>query len=166
MKAAVKPHQTVTLGCCKGTSTNACGFSVVHSARERVGVNSARERVGVNSSREREMRFICPKHSVKPIVLLFHLIEYQIRKTSARVEVRRFQFLLMLQLVWIPFQSYSQCFPDTAVRHSCLPSKTSRALHSHVQQSPTWIAPFAPLSWQQQRLLKDVHFFDVTPKNL
>ncbi|GFX43200.1 uncharacterized protein TNCV_2389081 [Trichonephila clavipes] len=29
MKLAVKLHQTVFLGCCKGTSTNACGFSVV-----------------------------------------------------------------------------------------------------------------------------------------
>ncbi|GIY53360.1 uncharacterized protein CDAR_39701 [Caerostris darwini] len=44
--------------------------------------------------------------------------------------------------------------------------ETSRALHSYVQQPPTWIAPFAPLSWQQQRLLRDVHFFDVTAKNL
>ncbi|GIX75777.1 hypothetical protein CDAR_220941 [Caerostris darwini] len=77
------------------------------------------------------MRFICPKHSVKPIVLLFHLIEYQIRKTSARVEARRLQFLLMLQLVGIPFQSYSAMLStyDTAYDTPvCL--ETSRALHS------------------------------------
>ncbi|CAL1282302.1 unnamed protein product [Larinioides sclopetarius] len=31
----------------------------------------------------------------------------------------------MLQLVGIPFQSYSQCSPDTSVRHSCLPRNFS-----------------------------------------
>ena len=60
--------------------------------------------VGVNSARECEIRFICPKHRVKPVVLLFHLVEYQIHKILARVEVRRFQYLVMLQLVGLPFQ--------------------------------------------------------------
>ncbi|GFR13555.1 hypothetical protein TNCT_39391 [Trichonephila clavata] len=75
------------------------------------------------------MRFICPKHSVKPVVLLFHFIEYQFRKLSARFEVRRFQFLVMLQLVGIPskvIRSALQTLPyDTPV---CL--ETSRGLHS------------------------------------
>ena len=34
---------------------------------------------------------------------------------------RRFQFIVVLQLVGISFQYYSQCSPDTSVRHSCLP---------------------------------------------
>ncbi|GFS33821.1 hypothetical protein TNIN_104491 [Trichonephila inaurata madagascariensis] len=68
------------------------------------------------------MRFICPK---KPVVLLFHLIEQQICKTLVQVEVRRFQFLVMLQLVGIPSQSYSQCSPYTSIRHSCLPRNFS-----------------------------------------
>ncbi|GIY89526.1 hypothetical protein CEXT_350631 [Caerostris extrusa] len=88
--------------------------------------------VGVNSARESEMRVICPKHSVKPIVLLFHLIEYQIRKTSARVEVE-VSVLAYVATLGIPFQSHSQCFPDTAVRHTPVYFETSRALHSHVQ---------------------------------
>ncbi|GFY44083.1 hypothetical protein TNIN_456141 [Trichonephila inaurata madagascariensis] len=76
------------------------------------------------------MRFICPKHRVKPVVLLFHFIEYQIHKISARVEVRRFHFMVMLQLVGIPSQSYSQYSPDNSVQHSCLPPISSLALHS------------------------------------
>ena len=31
IKSAVKPHQTVPLCCCKGTSTKAYGVSVVHT---------------------------------------------------------------------------------------------------------------------------------------
>ncbi len=81
--------------------------------------------VGVNSVSEFEMCVICPKHSVKPVVLLFHLIEYKIRKILTRVDVKRFQFLVLLQLVEIPFQGYSQCSPDTSVRHSCLPRNFS-----------------------------------------
>ena len=74
----------------------------------------------VNSTREGEMCFICPKQIVKPVMLLFHLTEYQIHKVLARVEVRRFQFLVILQFVWIPLQGYFQCSPDTSVRHSYL----------------------------------------------
>ncbi|GFW61313.1 hypothetical protein TNCV_4136311 [Trichonephila clavipes] len=48
MKSAVKPHQTVTLGCCKGTSTNACGFSVVHT--RQLWVLTAPENVKYASS--------------------------------------------------------------------------------------------------------------------
>ncbi|GFT95395.1 hypothetical protein TNCV_3326661 [Trichonephila clavipes] len=77
--------------------------------------------MGVNSSRECGIRFICPNHSLKPVVLPCSLIEYQIRKISSRVEVRRFQFLVMLQLVGIQSQSYSQSSPDTSPRHSCRP---------------------------------------------
>ncbi|GFR11929.1 hypothetical protein TNCT_77221 [Trichonephila clavata] len=36
----------------------------------------------------------------------------------------------------------------------------------HMQQPPTWITTSVPLSGQQQRLLRDVHFLDVMPKNL
>ncbi|GFU82931.1 hypothetical protein TNCV_2967501 [Trichonephila clavipes] len=81
--------------------------------------------VGVNRAKEWERRFICPKQSVKPVVLLLHLIEYQTRKLLARVEVRRFQFLVMLQLVGLLSQSYSQCSPVISVRHSCLPRNFS-----------------------------------------
>ena len=56
---------------------------------------------------ESVIRFICPKNNMKTVVLLFHPIEYQIRKILARVEVRRFKFLLMLQFVLILFQDYS-----------------------------------------------------------
>ena len=66
------------------------------------------------------MRFICPKHSVKSVVLLFHLTEHQFRRTLARVEVRRFQFLVMLTLVGIPLHGYWQYSPDTYEGHSCL----------------------------------------------
>ncbi|GFW38443.1 hypothetical protein TNCV_1332961 [Trichonephila clavipes] len=81
--------------------------------------------VGINNAKKCEMRFICPNHSVKPILLLFHLIEYQINKIWARVKDRRFQFLVMMQLEGIPSQSYSQCSPDNSVRHSCLPRNFS-----------------------------------------
>ena len=80
---------------------------------------------GVNSVREYEMRFICPKHSLKTVVLLFHFIECQIRKILTRVEVRRFQFFVLLQFAGILFQGYSLCFPDTSVRHFCLPRNFS-----------------------------------------
>ncbi|GIY65275.1 hypothetical protein CEXT_148951 [Caerostris extrusa] len=75
------------------------------------------------------MRFICPKHSVKPIVLLFHLIEYQIRKTSGRIEVTRFLFLLMLQLVGIPFQNYSAMLSRHCSTTLPVCLEVSRALH-------------------------------------
>ncbi|GFS38997.1 hypothetical protein TNIN_404101 [Trichonephila inaurata madagascariensis] len=80
------------------------------------------------------MRFICPKHSVKPVVLLFHLIEYQIHKISSRGSHRRFQFLVMLQLVGIPSQNYSQCSPDTSVRTLLSASKLLEHCTPTVQQ--------------------------------
>ena len=63
--------------------------------------------MGINSTRVFEMRFICPKLILKPVVLLFYLTKYQICKILARVEVRRFLFLTMLKLAGIPFQGYS-----------------------------------------------------------
>ena len=110
-KTAVKLLQIVTLGCCSGTSTNAYGVSMVQT--RHLWLLTTPESVK------------CPKHSVKPFVRLFHLAEYQIRKILAEVEVRRFQFLIMLKLVGIPFQGYSQCSPDTSVRHSSLPRNFS-----------------------------------------
>ncbi|GIX69097.1 hypothetical protein CEXT_347051 [Caerostris extrusa] len=103
--------------------------------------------------------------SVKPIVLLFHLIVYQIRKTSAS----RSQEVSVLAYVATCRDTVSELFTN-AFRHcrTTLLSASKLLVHCtpHVQQPPTWIAPFAPLSWQPQRLLRDVHFFDVTPKNL
>ena len=121
--------------------------------------------VGVNSAREYYICFICLKHSVKPVVLLFLLIEYQIRKLLVRVEVRRFQFFVMLQLVGIPQYRFRVI---RSARHFCTTFMASSKLlehcSPHVQKLTTWIAPSAPLWWKQQRLLKGVHFLDV--KNL
>ena len=86
--------------------------------------------VGVNSTRECEMLFICPKHSVKPIMLLFYLTEFQFREILARVEIRMFQFLVMSQFAVIPFQSYSQCPPDTSKQCHPVCFETSRELLS------------------------------------
>ena len=99
MKSALKSHQTVTLSCCNGTSTNAYGVYGPHSTN-----------VGVNSTRECNILFIYLKHSEKAVVLLFPVIEYQIRKIL-RVEVRRFQIFVMLGYRFRVISSALQTFP-------------------------------------------------------
>ena len=81
--------------------------------------------VCVSRATECKMHFVRSKHKVKSVVLFFYLTECQICKILARVDVRRFQFLVMLQLVGVTFQGYSQCSPGTSVRHSCLPRNFS-----------------------------------------
>ncbi|GFY59714.1 hypothetical protein TNIN_152101 [Trichonephila inaurata madagascariensis] len=122
--------------------------------------------MGVNSTRECEIHFICPKNSVKPVVLIFYLIEYP---NSQNLDESQSQEVSAL--VYIPtcrdtiaklFAVFSRHFLTTLLSASKLLENCT----SHVQQWPTGIASSALLSWQQQRLLRDVNSFDVTPKNL
>ena len=108
--------------------------------------------MGFNSTRESEIRFICLKHSVKLVVLLFHFTEYQIRKTLAKVDVRRIQFFVLLQLVGMPFEGYSQCSSGTSVRYFCLPRNfSSTALpmcrHINVNVFSTVVATTVTADW-------------------
>ena len=109
--------------------------------------------VGVSSTREYDTGFIWVQHIVKPVVLLFHFIDYQIRKILTGVKVRSVQFFVMLQLVGIPFQGYSQCSKDTFLRNFSLPQNFSstalpmckncrhglhHSLHCHGNSSGCW----------------------------
>ena len=92
--------------------------------------------VGVNSAREYEMRFICPKHSVKPVVLLFHLIEYQESKAGG------------LDYATICEDTVSGLLTELSKHFRVTLLSVSKLLKSsnpHVHKPPTWIAPSALL---------------------
>ncbi|GFW66367.1 hypothetical protein TNCV_3433301 [Trichonephila clavipes] len=133
-------------------STNACGFSVLYT--RQLWMLAAPESVKYASSVH------------QPIVMLFHLIEYpnsQNLGESQSQEVSALDYILTCRdTVTKLLAVFSRHFLTTLLSAS----KFLEHCTSHVLQSPTWIAPSASLSWQQQRLLRDVNSFDVTPKNL
>ena len=148
-KVSLEFRPPVILRYCKGASINGCGVSVVLSWQ--LWVSTAPESIKCTSSGPSIVRsqscyssiLLNTKSRWQEVSVLGYVVSCSDTVSGLLTVLSRY-FRLTFLFVW-------------KLLEHCIP---------HLWKPPTWIAPYAPLAWQQQRLLRDAHFLDVTPKNL